>query len=57
MSALLSVSDAHVAYGKVEAVRAVSLDVLEGAGDAKFCDFLRWRVIDAAAVYGDRAAR
>jgi len=27
MSALLSVSDAHVAYGKVEAVRAVSLDV------------------------------
>jgi branched-chain amino acid transport system ATP-binding protein len=27
MSALLSVSDAHVAYGKVEAVRAVSLEV------------------------------
>jgi branched-chain amino acid transport system ATP-binding protein len=27
MSALLTVSDAHVAYGKVEAVRAVSLDV------------------------------
>ena len=27
MSALLQVSDAHVAYGKVEAVRAVSLDV------------------------------
>ena len=27
MSALLSVSDVHVAYGKVEAVRAVSLDV------------------------------
>jgi branched-chain amino acid transport system ATP-binding protein len=27
MSALLSVSSAHVAYGKVEAVRAVSLDV------------------------------
>ena len=27
MSALLSVSDAHVSYGKVEAVRAVSLDV------------------------------
>ena len=27
MSALLSVSDAHVAYGKVEAVRAVNLDV------------------------------
>ena len=27
MSALLSVTDAHVAYGKVEAVRAVSLDV------------------------------
>jgi branched-chain amino acid transport system ATP-binding protein len=27
ISALLSVSDAHVAYGKVEAVRAVSLDV------------------------------
>src|SRR6195952_3863218 len=27
MSALLSVADAHVAYGKVEAVRAVSLDV------------------------------
>jgi branched-chain amino acid transport system ATP-binding protein len=27
MSALLKVSDAHVAYGKVEAVRAVSLDV------------------------------
>ena len=27
MSALLPVSDAHVAYGKVEAVRAVSLDV------------------------------
>ncbi|HMH61964.1 MAG TPA: ABC transporter ATP-binding protein [Bradyrhizobium sp.] len=27
MSALLSVSDAHVAYGKVEAVRSVSLDV------------------------------
>ena len=29
MSALLSVSEAHVAYGKVEAVRAVSLDVAE----------------------------
>jgi branched-chain amino acid transport system ATP-binding protein len=27
MSALLKVSDAHVAYGKVEAVRAVSLEV------------------------------
>jgi branched-chain amino acid transport system ATP-binding protein len=27
MSALLSVSDAHVAYGKIEAVRAVSLEV------------------------------
>ena len=27
MSALLSVADAHVAYGKVEAVRGVSLDV------------------------------
>ena len=27
MSALLSVSSAHVAYGKVEAVRSVSLDV------------------------------
>ena len=27
MSALLSVTDAHIAYGKVEAVRAVSLDV------------------------------
>lgn len=27
MTALLTVSDAHVAYGKVEAVRAVSLDV------------------------------
>jgi branched-chain amino acid transport system ATP-binding protein len=27
ISALLSVSDAHVAYGKVEAVRSVSLDV------------------------------
>ena len=27
MSALLEVADAHVAYGKVEAVRAVSLDV------------------------------
>ena len=26
MSALLQVADAHVAYGKVEAVRAVSLD-------------------------------
>ncbi len=29
MSALLSVADAHVAYGKVEAVRSVSLDVGE----------------------------
>jgi branched-chain amino acid transport system ATP-binding protein len=29
MSALLTVHDAHVAYGKVEAVRAVSLDVAE----------------------------
>jgi branched-chain amino acid transport system ATP-binding protein len=29
MSALLQVSDVHVAYGKVEAVRAVSLDVAE----------------------------
>ena len=29
MSALLSVSDAHVAYGKVEAVRSVALDVGE----------------------------
>jgi branched-chain amino acid transport system ATP-binding protein len=28
-SALLSVSDAHIAYGKVEAVRAVSLDVTD----------------------------
>src|SRR5258708_39025923 len=27
MSALLQVGDVHVAYGKVEAVRAVSLDV------------------------------
>jgi len=27
MSALLSVSDAHIAYGKVEAVRSVSIDV------------------------------
>src|SRR5260370_4572173 len=27
MSALLSVSSAHIAYGKVEAVRSVSLDV------------------------------
>jgi branched-chain amino acid transport system ATP-binding protein len=27
MSALLSVSDAHIAYGKVEAVRSVSLEV------------------------------
>jgi branched-chain amino acid transport system ATP-binding protein len=30
MSALLSVADAHIAYGKVEAVRAMSLDVAEG---------------------------
>ena len=30
MSALLSVTDAYVAYGKVEAVRSVSLEV---AGD------------------------
>ena len=29
MSALLSVNDAHIAYGKVEAVRAVSLHVAE----------------------------
>ena len=29
MSALLSVSDAHVSYGKVEAVRSVALDVAE----------------------------
>ena len=29
MSALLTVNDAHVAYGKVEAVRAVSLEVAE----------------------------
>ncbi len=29
MTALLSVSDVHVAYGKVEAVRAVSLDVAD----------------------------
>jgi branched-chain amino acid transport system ATP-binding protein len=29
MSALLRVADAHVAYGKVEAVRAVSLDVAD----------------------------
>ena len=27
MSALLSVADAHVAYGKVEAVRGVSIEV------------------------------
>ena len=27
MSALLEVSDAHVAYGKVEAMRSVSLEV------------------------------
>jgi branched-chain amino acid transport system ATP-binding protein len=30
MSALLQVTDAHVAYGKVEAVRAVNLDVRDG---------------------------
>jgi branched-chain amino acid transport system ATP-binding protein len=30
MSALLKVEDAHVAYGKVEAVRSVSLEVGEG---------------------------
>jgi branched-chain amino acid transport system ATP-binding protein len=30
MSALLSVADIHVAYGKVEAVRAVTLDVAAG---------------------------
>ena len=30
MSALLQVSDAHVAYGKVEAVRAVNLEVRDG---------------------------
>ena len=30
MSALLAVSDAHIAYGKVEAVRSVSLEVAEG---------------------------
>src|ERR1700691_6461835 len=29
MNMLLTVSDAHVAYGKVEAVRAVSLDVAD----------------------------
>jgi branched-chain amino acid transport system ATP-binding protein len=29
ISALLSVSDAHIAYGKVEAVRSVSLDVAD----------------------------
>src|SRR5258708_37282894 len=29
MSALLKVTDAHVAYGKVEAVRSVSLDVAD----------------------------
>ena len=29
MSALLSVSDVHVSYGKVEAVRSVSLDVAD----------------------------
>jgi branched-chain amino acid transport system ATP-binding protein len=29
MSALLSVADAHIAYGKVEAVRGVSLDVAD----------------------------
>ncbi len=28
-SALLQVTDAHIAYGKVEAVRAVSLDVAD----------------------------
>ena len=27
MSALLQVTDAHIAYGKVEAVRSVSLEV------------------------------
>jgi branched-chain amino acid transport system ATP-binding protein len=30
MSALLEVADAHIAYGKVEAVRSVSLEVAEG---------------------------
>lgn len=30
MSALLQVTDAHVAYGKVEAVRAVNLEVRDG---------------------------
>jgi ABC-type branched-subunit amino acid transport system ATPase component len=29
MSALLKISDAHVAYGKVEAVRSVSLEVAD----------------------------
>ncbi len=30
MSALLSIADAHVAYGKVEAVRGVALEVADG---------------------------
>ena len=32
------------------------LDVLERAGDAEFCHFLRWRVVDAPAEHGDLAA-
>ena len=30
MNALLQVTDAHVSYGKVEAVRAVNLEVRDG---------------------------
>ena len=32
------------------------LDVLEGPGDAEFCDFLRRRVVDVLAVHRDGAA-
>ena len=50
MSTLLSVTDAHVAYGKVEAVRSVSLEVKDreivtqckmGMRSQKALEFLR----------------
>ena len=45
MSALLSVSDVHISYGKVEAVRGVSLDVADNEIVTRFLGSLQYPLI------------